>query len=128
MNINKQMQFYKSGQHDKLKEYWVASDHIRDYDREESIEYIFKFIGNISDKIDFDNTILEYKLVQQELLGHPSIMLYLSDSNTFDLNLVINLDVYHRNKKKYSYHIISTDIRKEFNNIEDMVVSIEKEL
>lgn len=128
ININNQMNLYNSGDIDGLKKFWYASDNIKDYDFDTATKSIYEFLGSIinSSIINKDTDVLEYRLVKQELLGYPSILLFISNANSFDINYVIKLDVIHRNKDKYYFEDYKTKLKVGFDKIEELTEYINK--
>lgn len=127
-NINYQMNLYNNGDIAGLRKFWYASDSIKDYDFETATKSIYEFISTIinSSIINKDRDVLEYRLVKQELLGYPSILLFISNADTFDINYVIKLDVIHRNKDKYYFEDYKTKLKVGFNEIEKLTEYINK--
>lgn len=127
-NIKYQMNLYNNGDIVGLRKFWYASDNIKDYDFETATKSIYEFITTIIDSsiINKDRDVIEYRLVKQELLGYPSILLFISNAETFDINYVIKLDVIHRNKDKYYFEDYKTKLKVGFNEIEKLTEYINK--
>lgn len=122
MNLLQQLEFYERRDIDQLKAFFYDSEHIGDYDFTSALENIYEFIIDICESkyIDKENQILEYKLVQEELLGTPSIRLSLSNKDTFEIEYIIKLNVNNRFKDKYCFENLRKNIIYSTNDIYEL--------
>lgn len=131
-NVRTQLSLFKSGEIGLLKPHLFASDNIKDYDFDKALSVVFSFITKIKDSkyINLDTDIIDCRIVKQELLGYPSILIHISDTTTKFVNEVkysIDLDVMHRDKARFSFTYEKPFKRVNFDNIDSLIEYIKKE-